>query len=180
MRATRSSGRPPSVYHTYAIDLPSGEKRDRPTASRGPACVTGRRFSVAISYTTSPPCSLSLNERYRPSGDGAPPWQMLFLPVAHLSFISALVWIYAHARPEGSPTLQGLKLGVVGWAIGQVPLWLIWYAEQPWPGGLVVKQLGLEFLSSVVLGLTVAFVGGQSHRRVADSLATVSSVRAGS
>jgi hypothetical protein len=114
------------------------------------------------------------------SSEGDPPWQMLFLPVAHLSFISALVWIYAHARLEGSPTLQGLKLGVVGWAIGQVPLWLIWYAEQPWPGGLVVKQLGLEFLSSVVLGLTVAFVGGQSRRRVADSLATVSSVRAGS
>jgi len=105
---------------------------------------------------------------------------MLFLPVAHLSFISALVWIYAHARLEGSPTLQGLKLGVVGWAIGQVPLWLRWYAEQPWPDELIVKQLGLEFLSSVLLGLTVAFVGGQSHRRVADSLATASSVRAGS
>jgi hypothetical protein len=90
--------------------------------------------------------------------DGQPPWQMLFLPVAHLAFISALVWVYARLRLDGSPVTRGLALGVVAWMIGQVPLWLIWYAEQPWPGRLVVKQLGLELLASIVLGLAIAYM----------------------
>ena len=94
---------------------------------------------------------------------------MLFLPVAHLSFISALVWLYARLRLDGSPAVQGLKLGVIGWIMGQVPLWLLWYAEQPWPGLLVIKQLGLELLSSLIVGLTIAGVARHTGHRVAGS-----------
>ena len=83
-------------------------------------------------------------------------WQMLFPPVAHLSFVFALAWVATRLRLEGTLVARGLALGVVGWAMGQVPLWLIWYAEQPWPGSLVVKQLGLELAASVVVGLTIA------------------------
>jgi hypothetical protein len=90
--------------------------------------------------------------------DGPPPWQMLFLPVAHLVSISALVWVYARLRLDGSPATRGLALGVVSWMIAQVPLWLVWYAEQPWPGPLVVKQLGLELLASMILGLVIAYM----------------------
>ena len=94
---------------------------------------------------------------------GYPPsWQMLFLPVAHLCFISALVWVYARVPFGGSRTSAGLTLGVVGWVMGQAPLWLIWYAEQPWPGSLVVKQLTLELMSAVIIGLTIVLVAG-SH-----------------
>jgi hypothetical protein len=50
----------------------------------------------------------------------------------------------------------GLTYGVIGWMIGQVPLWLLWFAEQPWPDALVVKQLSLELVSSLILGLVVA------------------------
>src|SRR5262249_788541 len=81
-----------------------------------------------------------------------PAWQMLFLPVAHLSFVSALVWVATRLRLEGTPIRRGLTLGLVGWGIGQVPLWLLWYAEQPWLGALVVKQLGLELVSSILIG----------------------------
>jgi len=100
-------------------------------------------------------------------GQSTPPWQMLFLPVAHLSFISAMVWMYARLQIGGSPMARGLTLGVLGWLIGQVPLWLLWYAEQPWPGGLVVKQLGLELLSSLIIGLAIAFAAGSSKRTAA-------------
>ena len=84
--------------------------------------------------------------------------QMLFLPVAHLSFITALAWVATRLRLDGTLIARGLALGLVGWCMGQVPLWLIWYAEQPWPGNLVVKQLGLELVSSVVVGVTIATV----------------------
>jgi hypothetical protein len=85
-------------------------------------------------------------------------WQMLFLPVAHLSFVVALAWAATRLRLDGTLVARGLTLGVVGWAMGQVPLWLIWYAQQPWPGSLVVKQLGLELVASVIVGLTIATV----------------------
>jgi hypothetical protein len=46
------------------------------------------------------------------------------------------------------------------WAVGEVPLWMRWYAEQPWPGELLAKQLGLELVSSLIIGLTIAAVAG--------------------
>jgi hypothetical protein len=95
------------------------------------------------------------------SGDEA--WQFIFLPVAHLSFIVGLMWVYTHAPIKGSATRQGMVLGFLAWLMGQVPLWLIWYAEQPWPGSLVVKQLGLELISSILIGLTIAFTARQPH-----------------
>lgn len=84
--------------------------------------------------------------------------QMLLLPVAHLSFIATLVWVATRVRLDGTPVARGMALGLVGWAMGQVPLWLLWYAEQPWPGMLVIKQLGLELASSIVVGLTIAAI----------------------
>jgi hypothetical protein len=91
-------------------------------------------------------------------------WQALLLPVAHLCFICGLVWVYSRVPLAGSAAARGLKIGAVGWMMGQAPLWLLWYAEQPWPGDLVVKQLGLELLSSLAIGVTVALAAGQSGR----------------
>ena len=85
-------------------------------------------------------------------------WQMLFLPVAHLSFLAGLVWVATRLRLHGTPIARGFALGLAGWVMEKVPLWLIWYAQQPWPGSLVVKQLALELLSSVAVGLTIAAV----------------------
>jgi hypothetical protein len=107
------------------------------------------------------------------SFDSGPGWPSLLLPVAHLCFICALVWIYGRLSLEGSLTARGLKLGLIGWLVGQAPLWMIWYAEQPWPGSLVVKQLGLELLSSLAIGLTIAVVSQLPARQVVPSHATV-------
>lgn len=89
-----------------------------------------------------------------------PAWQFVFLPISHLAFICGLMWIYTHARLASSAISRGLTLGLVGWVVGHVPLYLLWYAQQPWPGSLVVKQLGLELMSSIVIGLTIAFSAG--------------------
>lgn len=92
---------------------------------------------------------------------GAEAWQFIFLPVAHLAFICGLVWVYRHAQLPGSRARQALTLGTLGWVMGQVPVWLLWYAEQPWPGSLVVKQLGLEFVSSLLIAFTIVFIARQ-------------------
>jgi len=88
--------------------------------------------------------------------NGEPDWRMLMLPLAHLSFVVSFVWIYARIGPTGPWLLEGVRFGVLGWLVGQVPLWLLWYAEQPWPDSLVVKQLGLELVSALILGVVVA------------------------
>src|SRR5262245_48841208 len=85
-------------------------------------------------------------------------WQMLLLPLSHLAFVWALTWVFSRIRLTGTWIAQGVKLGLLGWIMGQVPLWLLWYAEQPWPGDLVVKQLTLELGSSLLIGLTIAAV----------------------
>jgi hypothetical protein len=92
------------------------------------------------------------------AADVDPPWQMLFLPIVHLAVVVTLVWLYARLRLNGSKWSRGLTLGLVAWTMSQVPVWLIWYAQQPWPGVLVLKQLSLELVSSMVIGLTIALV----------------------
>jgi hypothetical protein len=103
---------------------------------------------------------------------GGPGWPGLLLPVAHLCFVSVLVWIYSRLSLDGSQTTRGLKLGLIAWLVGQVPLWLIWYAEQPWPDSLIVKQLGLELISSLAIGLTIASVS-RLPARLVTQIATV-------
>ncbi len=95
------------------------------------------------------------------SGEDGPGAQMLLLPVAHLCFIFGLVWIFARLPLAGSAPVRGLKIGVLGWLVGQAPVWLLWYAEQPWPGELVLKQLVLELAAALVVGLTIALVAGR-------------------
>ena len=91
-------------------------------------------------------------------GGESPAWQFSFLPLAHAAWVGGLVWIFLHVSFLGSRVVQGLKLGLLGWVVGQVPLWLLWFAEQPWPNSLVGKQLALELASSLIVGVTIALV----------------------
>jgi hypothetical protein len=109
-----------------------------------------------------------LNAQYEPFRGtllrSGPSWQMLFLSVAHLFYVSALVWISSHVSFDGSITIRGATLGVVGWMAGQAPVWLLWYGEEPWPGSLLIQQLVLEFASSLILGITIAAIARRQPR----------------
>jgi hypothetical protein len=91
-----------------------------------------------------------------PEGD----WRMLLLPLTHLCLISALVWIYPRLSITGTKLARGLKIGLLGYIAGQLPLYLLWYAEQPWPDTLVVKQLCLELIASLLVGVTIGLTSG--------------------
>jgi hypothetical protein len=99
-------------------------------------------------------------------GGSQPPVQMLLLPVAHLCFVVGLVWIYVRCPFSGTVAVKGFKVGLLGWLVGQAPLWMIWYAEQPWPTSLFAKQLVLELVASVIVGLTIAYIGSETRPRV--------------
>jgi hypothetical protein len=104
-------------------------------------------------------------------GAASPGWQTSLLTVGHAAFVGGLVWIYLRVGFAGSRVIRGLKLGLLGWIVGQVPLWLIWFAEQPWPNTLVVKQLVLELASSLVVGVTIAALARSHEQRAPAPLA---------
>jgi hypothetical protein len=83
-------------------------------------------------------------------------WQAILLPVVHVLFITALVMINNRISLAGDPLVRGLKLGGLGWLIGYAPQFLLWYAEQPWPGTLVVKQLCLELVAALIIGVVIS------------------------
>jgi hypothetical protein len=83
-------------------------------------------------------------------------WQIaLSYPIKHLAFVSAFVWMYSRMATPGGGIRQGLKFGVMAWLMTQVPQWLTWYAEQPWPGELITKALALELASVLTLSVVV-------------------------
>jgi hypothetical protein len=134
--------------------------------------MTGKRFAatVAAAFLVAQICAIAIHgfilaSDYAPfygvllrpmSTEGSP--AMLLLPLSHLSFIIGLVWVYGRLALDGSALSRGVTIGIIGYLMGQAPLWMLWYAESPWPGSLVVKQLALELIASLAIGLTVAAV----------------------
>jgi hypothetical protein len=88
--------------------------------------------------------------------EGSPGWQALLIPVSHLMVAAGIVWIGARLDRDGNRTARGLRLGLVAWLIGPGAMFLLWYAEQPWPGALVMKQLPLELAAMLLLGRLAA------------------------
>lgn len=93
---------------------------------------------------------------YRPVADSQAyfPWILL----AHVLSAGAFAWIYARGR-EAKPWLaQGVCYGVAVALLGVIPGYLIYYAVQPLPGVMVVKQIIFSGILIVVLGIIVAWL----------------------
>lgn len=81
-----------------------------------------------------------------------------FMILAHVIMSGAFVWVYARGV-EAKPWLgQGIQFGLVIALLAVVPTYLIYYAVQPMPGMLVVKQTVLDGVLLLVLGAVVAFL----------------------
>lgn len=82
----------------------------------------------------------------------APKWIAAFLPLAHLAMAIAFVALFVRWVRPGPEIPQGLRFGVLAWLFGPVPMYLLWFAEQPWPFSLTIKQLVLDLFTMLVLG----------------------------
>jgi len=68
-------------------------------------------------------------------------------------------WIYVNGREPGKPPLgQGLRFGVAIGMLMTVPMYLIYYAVQPWPAAVVVKQIVYDGIGVLVKGVVVALI----------------------
>ena len=77
--------------------------------------------------------------------------------LAHLLMAGAFTWIYSFGR-EAKPWLaQGVRYGIAVALLAAIPGYLIYYAVQPLPGAMVVKQAIFSSVLMVVLGIIVAW-----------------------
>ena len=83
----------------------------------------------------------------------------IYMAAAYLLFGFALTWIYRQGKTKGAGTLaQGVRFGIAIAALAVVPVFLIYYAVQPMPGALVIKQCVFGSIGAVLLGIAVAYL----------------------
>jgi hypothetical protein len=100
---------------------------------------------------------LTLPQLFRPPADaqGHFGWMVL----AHVSVAGAYVWIYERGISADRPWLgQGLRFGIAVALLTALPTYIIYYAVQPLPGALVVKQVVFDAIGIVILSVIVAWL----------------------
>lgn len=82
-----------------------------------------------------------------------------FMFGAHLFLAFGFSWLYRGGRDADKPWLgQGLRFGVALALAVSVPIYLIYHTVAQFPLDLAIKQCVLESLSTIILGVTLAFI----------------------
>lgn len=103
-----------------------------------------------------------LTNLYRSADDGAQYFPLMLL--AHVVMSGALVWIYARGVDARAWVGQGLRYGLAVALLTAVPTYTIYYAVQPMPGMLAVKQIVVDTVLLLILGVIVAFFHRHQRR----------------
>jgi len=83
------------------------------------------------------------------------PWMIL----ADVLIGFGMTWLYRFGFSEGrSTTAQGLRFGLAVALLAIVPSHLIYYAVQPTPAWLVVKQVAFDTIRFLLLGVLIAYL----------------------
>ena len=81
-----------------------------------------------------------------------------FMVVAHILIGIGFTWIYLKGR-EAKPFLQqGVRFGLAVSVLMVIPMYLIYFAVQPMPGNLVVKQIVFDTIAMVIMGIACAWI----------------------
>lgn len=97
----------------------------------------------------------------RNDADGARHFPAMLL--AHLFIAVGLTAIYRRGREAGKGALgQGVRFGILIAIVSTIPVYLIYYAVQPMPLSLVEKQIALDTITTVLLGMAVAGLNKQA------------------
>jgi len=87
-----------------------------------------------------------------------------FMLLSHAIKGFAFAWIYRQGISSGAAWLtQGVRFGIAVAFLMAIPLYLVYYAVQPMPGMLVVKQIIFDSISTVLMGIVVAFISKTSN-----------------
>ena len=103
------------------------------------------------------PDYLALGPMYRSDADGQAhfPWMLL----AHALIGFAMTWIYRQGFVAGKSNIsQGMRFGLAMALFSTIPGYLIYYAVQPLPAMLVIKQIVFSTISMLLLGVVLAYL----------------------
>jgi hypothetical protein len=87
-------------------------------------------------------------------------WMLL----AHVFIAVGFTWIYRAGRNDRPWIGQGIRFGLAVAVMSVIPGYLIYYAVQPMPADLVVKQVVFDTIAMVVLGVVAAAVNRDGLR----------------
>lgn len=86
-------------------------------------------------------------------------WMLL----AHVFIAVGFTWIYRAGR-DARPWLgQGVRFGIAMAILTTIPTYLIYYAVQPMPFDVVVKQIVFDTIAMLVMGIVVAGVNSDTQ-----------------
>lgn len=97
----------------------------------------------------------ALPNLFRPEAEAGALFPLMIL--AHVLMAGAFVWIYARGVEPKPWLAQGARFGLAVALMSVVPTSMIYYAVQPMPGALAVKQVIYEGILLVILGVVAAF-----------------------
>ena len=96
---------------------------------------------------------------FRSEADGAAHFP--FLLAAHVVASGALAWIYGRGVQSRPWVGQGVRFGLAAACLLPLFMYLVYFAVQPMPPALVVRQVIFDTTVVVLVSLAIAFV----HRR---------------
>ena len=96
----------------------------------------------------------ALTGMYRGAEDGQAYFHWMI--IAHVVMAVGLTWIYRQGCNDSAWLGQGLRFGLAVAVLASIPHFLIYYAVQPTPGMLVVKQIIGDTISMLLAGVAVA------------------------
>ncbi len=79
-----------------------------------------------------------------------------FMLLAHAIASVAFVWIYLRGKEAKPPLAQGVRYGLAIAALMVVAKFLIYFAVQPLPHMVVLKQIVFDTIGVVLMGIAVA------------------------
>jgi hypothetical protein len=95
-----------------------------------------------------------VRQLFRSEEDGKA--HFIYLVLGQLIFSIGFVWIYNKGK-EAKPFFeQGLRYGIAIAILTSIPTFLVYYAIQPLPSALVMKQIIFDSIGVIVRGIVVA------------------------
>jgi hypothetical protein len=80
----------------------------------------------------------------------------LWMLLAHGLTALAFVWVYQRGREDKPALAQGVRFGLAMAVLMSVAKFLVYFAVEPMPGDVVLKQVVFETIEFVIIGSVVA------------------------
>ena len=81
-----------------------------------------------------------------------------YMLLGHVFMAIGLTWVYRMGSQDKPWLQQGVRFGLAIAVLITIPTYMIYYAVQPLPAGLVHQQMIYDSIAMVLVGIVTAFV----------------------